>query len=238
MGMYFSIPFSAMHRYVRKDSIKMNKYITPLNKHFENFDKKNGELLPAFILWDSIKKDYKEINPEENNEQLISEEFFGDNWSDDLDKHDKKIIEKYFKSFEHLKNKIGFLNFKIGKSELNIKFSDKAEGISFKSPRNSFMYAISNEIFDDILIRNFMQVELIGLKGLYPDFTPYVTKYSDNGGSKNNKELKKYFEFYKMNSINYWKDLLMLKTEDKIRTSLNEVKWAYYFARRIRRYFS
>tara|TARA_B100001175_G_C18879251_1_gene343537 strand:- start:54 stop:158 length:105 start_codon:yes stop_codon:yes gene_type:complete len=29
----------------------------------------------------------------------------------------------------------------------------------------------------------------------------------------------------------------MLKTEDKIRTSLNEVKWAYYFARRIRRYF-
>ena len=237
-GCNFSIPFSAMHRYVRKDSIKMNKYITPLNKHFENFDKKNGELLPAFILWDSIKKDYKEINPEENNEQLISEEFFGDNWSDDLDKHDKKIIEKYFKSFEHLKNKIGFLNFKIGKSELNIKFSDKAEGISFKSPRNSFMYAISNEIFDDILIRNFMQVELIGLKGFYPDFTPYVTKYSDNGGSKNNKELKKYFEFYKMNSINYWKDLLMLKTEDKIRTSLNEVKWAYYFARRIRRYFS
>ena len=40
-----------------------------------------------------------------------------------------------------------------------------------------------------------------------------------------------------MSSVNYWKDLLMLKTEDKIRTSLNEFKGAYYFARKIRRYF-
>ena len=38
-----------------------------------------------------------------------------------------------------------------------------------------------------------------------------------------------------MNSINYWKDLLMLKTEDKIRASLDEFKSAYYIARKIRR---
>lgn len=233
----FAIPFSAMHRYVRNDSIKMNKYITPINRHKDNFDNKNGELLPAFIKWDSKKKDYIEINPEENNEENISEKSCGDNWSDDLDKADKKIIEKYFKSFEHLKTKIGFLNFQIGKSEMNIKISDKEEGISFSSPRNSFMYAINNQIFDDLLIGNFMKVELIGLRSLYPDFTPYVTKYADNGGAKTNQELKDYFEFYKINSVNYWKDLLMLKTEDKIRATLDEFKSAYYIARKIRRYF-
>ena len=231
----YALPFSSMHKYTREDSAKMNKYITPLHEHFVNFDNKRGELLPAFINWDSVKKDYFKINPEINNDRLKSEKIYGDNWSDNLDNDDKKIIEKYFKSFEHLKSRIGFLNFQIGKSEMNIKLSERKEGISFSCPRNSFMFAINNSIFDDLLIGNYMKVELIGLKSLYPDFTPFVTKYGDNGGSKSDEELKKYFEYYKMNSINYWKDLLMLKTEDKIRASLDEFKSAYYIARKIRR---
>ena len=119
---------------------------------------------------------------------------------------------------------------------MNIKLSEREEGISFNCPRNSFMFAINNEIFDDLLIGNYMKVELIGIKSLYPNFTPFVTKYGDNGGAKSDEEIKKYFEYYKMNSINYWKDLLMLKTEDKIRASLNEFKSVYYIARKIRRF--
>ena len=114
----------------------------------------------------------------------------------------------------------------------------KKEGIIFKSPRNSFIYALNNDIFDDLLIANFMKVELVGVKSLYPDFTPFVTKYGDNGGAKSEAELKKYFDFYKMNSLDYWKDLLALKTEDKIRSTLDEFKTAYYLARKIRRFFA
>ena len=50
----FAIPFSSFHRYIRQDSIHMNKFSTPLAKHYEGFENKYGELLPAFIIWNSI----------------------------------------------------------------------------------------------------------------------------------------------------------------------------------------
>ena len=95
------------------------------------------------------------------------------------------------------------MTFKIGSSELNIKFSKKKQGIKFSCPRNSLRNAILYNIFDDILIGNFMKVKLINVPSLYPDFTPYVTKYGDNGMVYSKKELKDYFEYYKFNSANY-----------------------------------
>ncbi len=237
-GCNYAIPFSSMHKYIREDSIKMNKFITPLDRHYDKFDNKTGELIPAFINWNSIQKDFSEIKPLENTQLPVSEKIYNDFWTDDLNKDDKLVIENYFNSFDHLKKKFGFFSFQIGKSELNLKLSNRKEGIIFKSPRNSFIYAIENNIFDDLLIANFMKVELVGVKSLYPDFTPFVTKYGDNGGAKSEDDLKKYFEFYKINSLDYWKDLLMLKTEDKIRSSLDEFKTAYYLARKVRRFFA
>ena len=35
-----------------------------------------------------------------------------------------------------------------------------------------------------------MKTKLINVPSLYPDFTPYVTKFGDNGLSKTSKELK------------------------------------------------
>ena len=133
---------------------------------------------------------------------------FGDHWNDDLEKKDKQIIENYFQKFEHLKKNFGFLSFKVGASEHNIKLSNKKVGIQFSCPRNSLNTAITNNIFDDVLIGNFMKVRLINTKSLYPHFTPYVTKYGDNGQSYSNNELKNYFEYYKLNSSNFWTDYL------------------------------
>ncbi len=56
--------------------------------------------------------------------------------------------------------------------------------ITFAVPRTSLMRAVEWEIFDDLLIGNFMETTLHGrwpTSGLYPGFTPYVTKYADNG---------------------------------------------------------
>ena len=66
--------------------------------------------------------------------------------------------------------------------------------IRFSAPKNSLVTAIKNEIFDDMLIGNFMKTQLINIRSLYPDFTPYVAKYADNGMAKNKIELliKKY----------------------------------------------
>jgi hypothetical protein len=62
------------------------------------------------------------------------------------------------------------------------------------------MMAVSGEIFDDLLIGNFMKTTLHGnwsSQRLYPDFTPYIAKFADNGRVKSEEEIRKYFSFYR-----------------------------------------
>ena len=215
----------------------MNKFTTPLKLHYENFDEKNGILLPAFINWDFEKNNYHMIDPEENLEQCKSPEEFGDNWHDQLNKSDENLLNDYFLKFDHLKKKFGFINFHVGSKDYNLKISNKKEGIKIETPRNSLIFSIKNNIFDDILIGNFAKFELINVPSLYPDFNPYVTKYGDNGNSRTNSELNKYFDYYKLNSVNFWLDFLKIKSEEIIRTKLIKYKKIYSFARSLKRKF-
>ena len=43
-----------------------------------------------------------------------------------------------------------------------------------------------------------MKTTLHNVPGLYPNFTPYVAKYGDNGGAKSKAELEVYFGHYRM----------------------------------------
>ena len=233
----YAVPFSTFHTYVRNDSSSMNKFVSPLEAHTEKFDEKKGTLLPAFIKWDFLKNDYSLINPSLNEDALKDSKEFGDNWSDQLDKQDEKKIFEYFDEFDYLKEKFGFLNFRIGKKDFNIKLSNRQEGIKFETPRNSLMTSIKYNIFDDLLIGNFAKVQLINVSSLYPDFNPYVSKYGDNGGARSTVELKNYFDYYKLNSANYWIDFLKLKTEEIIRTKLSNYKKIYSLAREVKRKF-
>ena len=233
----YAIPFSSLHRYVRSDSIKMNEFVTPLELHSENFNNINGELLPAFLMWDTDRGDYKLINPEINENELKKPEEFGDSWSDDLTNNDKSIIENYFVQFDHLKKNFGFISFKSGKSELNIKLSNRKEGIKFETPRNSLIHAIKNKIFDDILIGNFTKVQLIDVDSLYPDFTPYVAKYGDNGGARSKDELKEYFDYYRLKSADFWLEFLKIKSESIIRKKLKNHKALYNLAKNLKNKF-
>ncbi len=64
------------------------------------------------------------------------------------------------------------------------------------------MKAVRWRVFDDLLIGNFMKTTLHGIwereapQALYPDFTPFVAKYADNGGARSSAELREYFEAY------------------------------------------
>ena len=231
----YAIPFSCFHKYIRKDTIKMNKFVTPLESHYKNFDSKYGELLPAFIKWDSQKEDYVKINPKENIKEIKEPEYFGDSWSEELDTVEKDELFNYFKKFDHLKKNFGFIIFKIGNKEYSLKLSSRKEGIVFEAPRNSLIFSIKNDIFDDILIGNFMKTQLINVKSLVPDFSPYVTKYGDNGDARTQKELKNYFNYYRLNSANYWTDYLRIKSVQAIRSSLNDYKNLYKFAKFVKK---
>ena len=112
-----------MHQYVRTDSLSMNKFVTPLNRHNDGFDASVGELLPAFIRWDSEKNYYEEIQPKPNKIIPISPESMGDSWSDPLEKEDQKLINNYFNNIENLKDKVGTIIFNVGNKDFSIDLS-------------------------------------------------------------------------------------------------------------------
>jgi hypothetical protein len=60
------------------------------------------------------------------------------------------------------------------------------------------MTCIEHELFDDLLIGNYMRTTLYNVDALYPHFTPFVAKYGDNGGAKTKRELARYFGHYYM----------------------------------------
>jgi hypothetical protein len=138
------------------------------------------------------------INPPRNQHHTKKPEEFGDNWSDPMTAEDAAKIDRYFRAREHLADSFGFIAVKFGgKSHIvDLNPGKRARGISFEAPRASFMTCMEYEIFDDLLIGNFMKTTLHGVEGLYPDFSPYVAKYGDNGGAKSKAELSSYFLHY------------------------------------------
>jgi len=94
---------------------------------------------------------------------------------------------------------------------------------------------VKYEIFDDLLIGNFMKTTLHGgLRSLYPGFTPYVAKYGDNGRAFSRAELEHYFRAYRVNAGALdWLDDLKVTSTLKVRTLLAHNRHLYLAARRV-----
>ena len=94
---------------------------------------------------------------------------------------------------------MGFINFNVGNKDNFITINkNKKTGITFKVPRNSLMQAIDFEIFDDLLIGNFMKTTIHNLNSLYePNFNFIVTKWGDNGRVQSREDYIKYMSYYK-----------------------------------------
>jgi hypothetical protein len=111
----------------------------------------------------------------------------------------------------------------------------KGRGITFEAPRGSLMFAVRNEIFDDLLIGNFMKTTLHGgVRSLYPDFTPFVAKYGDNGRAFSRAQLHDYFAAYRRAAgFDGWIDQMRVLGTRKVRNALSANRDLYLFARRI-----
>ena len=198
-----AIPFSTHHQYQRRDSFWANNYVTPIELMSEGFiNDKDHKLLPAFqkVIFKDGNYLAENLNPRKIIiNSPIHESNFGDNWDETLSKKQIKNCKDYFQSIESL-----FLNFQsikllVGGQEYEMLSGSKGKTkIKFSVPKTSLMKAIRREIFDDLLIGNFMKTQIINGSNLYnPDFTSSVAKYSDNGRVKTKNELEKYFNYYK-----------------------------------------
>jgi hypothetical protein len=203
-GVTDAIPFSSFHAYQRKDSAWVNEFTTPLSAYPVGFDSKTVRLLPAFISYDCVTDQFTELRPAESPHELIDPSVFGDDWSEQLSADEVSDIATYFTRIEALRGRIDAIIFRVGGRDHTIDIP-KLRGpsrrqIIFEAPRASLMSAIRHEVFDDLLIGNFMKTTLIGRwpgSRLHPWFTPVVAKYADNGRAFTTQELEAYFHAYK-----------------------------------------
>jgi len=214
------IPFSSFHRYQREDSLWANDYVTPLSAYSDGFNSSQCTLLPAFMRIDCETNHAAPLNPPENVAAARPASDFGDSWSEPLDAADKQRLAAYFQAKQTLKLHLGFLRFIVGGEETTIDLNPKLRpfGITFTVPRHSLMAAVEYQVFDDLLIGNFMRTTLHGGATLYPDFTPLVAKYSDNGRASTRRQLRRYFlEYFRRDPVNMLLNLLEAKSDDIFR---------------------
>ena len=197
-GAHYVVPFSGFHAYQREDSAWANALIPELGDYQTSARASGPRMLPSFVRVNAENNEIREIKPPRNPLRIRPPEDFGDSWSDPLTAEDAGKIDAYFKAREHLADKFGFIEVKFGGKSHTVDLNPalRHRGIGFEAPRNSFMTCLEYEIFDDLLISNYMKTTLHGVGGLYPDFSPYVAKYGDNGAAKTRAELRSYFLHY------------------------------------------
>lgn len=194
------IPFSSFQCYQRADSVWANEVIPELADYKTGALPNLPEMLPAFVRVNCETDEITRLNPRPAPRIVKTPEAFGDSWSDPLTAQDKSKVRRYFTCRESLRDHFGFVQVSCGGSSVTVDLNPdkRGIGISFECPRASLITCIENEVFDDLLIGNYMRTTLHNVPDLYPYFTPYVAKYADNGGAKTKRELAAYFGHYYM----------------------------------------
>ncbi len=224
-GVNHYIPFSTMHRYQREDSAWAQQFTTPITEFATGFQSRSVRLLPAFTRWNAETDEHEPIHPKANDASLLKPETFGDHWGDPLSAEDKAKCGAYFQRIAHLKTWLDSIVLRAGGIDHEIPLGrGHQRSLRFELPRGSLMLAVEYRIFDDLLIGNFMKTTLIGRwprSGLYPDFTPYVARYSDQANANTPEELDKYFEIYKRRDPwEYARHQLEMKAIDLFRSTV------------------
>ena len=206
LGIRNAIPFSSFHSYQRADSIWAQNYVTPLEAYSKGFDHNSQNFIPAFSHIDCATGAITPLNPVSMETVVRRPEDFGDNWSDVLEHGELDKLSNYFRSKERVRDYLSFINFRVGGRDNFISLGGKkGRGITFEVPRNSLMTAIDYEVFDDLLIGNFMKTTLHKMGSLYEgDFNFAVTKFGDNGRVKTHRELDAYLNEYRQRAGADW----------------------------------
>jgi hypothetical protein len=178
------------------------------------------------------------IDPPAAAEVVLSAKDFGDDWSEDLDAEGVALATRYFRSIDSLSTYLDYVNLRVGGRDHVITLAKRKfnRGVTFEAPRHSLMSALQYEIFDDLLIGNFMKTTLHGewpASRLYPHFTPYVAKYADNGHARTAEELNAYFAEYRRlaGSFAFLRHRLVSRTAQLLRSAIQFDSTAWRMAR-------
>jgi hypothetical protein len=201
LGATAFVPFASLHRYQREDSVWVNEYATSLEDFGVGFDPAVGELLPAFIRYDCNDRSVHRLDPPENIVEPQPAILFGDDWDELLTADDVAKIASYFGAIDSLTDVVDSVVFRVGGHDHEFPIgTGTGRSVRFGAPRHSLMSAVEWEIFDDLLIGNFVTTTLIGdwpTGSLRPDFTARVAKYADNGRAFSLTDIDGYLAEYR-----------------------------------------
>jgi hypothetical protein len=236
----FVIPSSSFHQYAREDSIWAEQHTTPIDAYKEGFDHSVATYVDPFVFINCESGEIVPIHPEKNKRSILKPIQFGDDWSEQLDSDDRKKIDRYFNAKELIVKNFGFLKFIVGGTTYTLSLKgSKERGIAFEVPRNSLMTCIDYEIFDDLLIGNFMRTTLYGVDSLYdPNFGHVVAKFADNGSAQTESEIKDYMNIYKARAqVDWLLHILERDTNQKFRKYVDKDSMLYRASRYTYRMF-
>ena len=232
------VPFSSFHRYQRTDSVWANEWTTPVAAYEDGFESDRVTLLPAFVAYDVTTGSWEAIDPAAAPDVAFPPEDFGDDWSVSLERADAVALDEYFGSIPRLARHLDRIVFRVGDGEHVIELGgrDTGRSVTFSVPRASLVRAVEWQIFDDLLIGNYMTTALQGpwpSSRLYPGFTPWVTKYADNGRARTDAELRDYFAEYRrrLGFTTWLRASLEQRTKDAVRSRLSADSPVYQRAR-------
>lgn len=201
LGVSHFVPFSSMHVYQRTDSIWANAYATVLSDYAVGYASPRSTVLPPYIRYDCATGEVEELCPPLLRPSPCPPEQFGDDWSEQLTAEERLEVQRYFRSVEQLGKLVDFLRVRVGGVETMIEFTSRGfqTGLTFDVPRASLLTAVRYEVFEDLLIGNFMKTTLHGAEALpkLNEVVGYVGKYADNGRARTDEELKAYFSEYR-----------------------------------------
>lgn len=236
-GVKYVVPFSSSHRYQRRDSAWANEYVSTFEEYRNGLTSERFELLPGFIRFDCTNDTFTEIDPAELESVLHDPAEFGDDWSEVLEPEDVEALEDYLQPIEHLGDHLDFIRFAVGGREHTVALGKRpfTRGISFEVPRSSLMTAVKYQVFDDLLIGNFMKTTLHGMpiRDFLPDFTQFTSKYADNGRARSKQELRAYFRAYRKRSgIEYLLHAFERESERRFRGFVNRDSALFEWAKK------
>ena len=206
LGATHVVPFSSMHRYQREDSAWANKFAVADTDYLDGFNSVRARLLTPFVRYDARANDWCSLDPKVRPHAIVPSREFGDDWSETLTATEVIEVENYLRRVEYLTHSIGFVGFRVGGREHVIRFDgrDTTAGVTFEVPRGSLMKAVRYQIFDDLLIGNFMKTTLHGKwppRGLSSRFGRHVTRFADNGRAFSRDEVAEYLRIYRERTL-------------------------------------
>lgn len=202
---------SSQHIYVRADSIWANPYRIGWADIQRHWSRPEIQLIEAFVTYDLAARTYARNHPDQtSDESQITAQTGDDDWSQRLDEAEWTRVEAFFRRFEMVWDYMDFIAVTVGgetrRFERKTRMRASPQGLNLFVPRHSLMETVQWGYFDDLLIGNFMKVNLTNTS-LYPRFSPIVAKFGGNAKvftwAQYRRFLWRYFRRNPMGTITY-----------------------------------